>query len=150
MASGGARNRSGPPPNPNSGRSETLGRVFRELPAEGYHEPPPEFPLPWPGDRELDVWDEIWTSPQALAWSETPWRWRSIGLWVRFSVRTEHTKCPASLLGEVHRYADQIGLTPAGMKENGWIITKTEKAPEVHLAPARDFMARLSGNNGAE
>lgn len=127
MARGGARNRSGPAPDPSSLKSAKT-RTFSALPAEGYTGKPPAFPLPKPSARERAVWAEAWTSPQACAWADEPWRWRTIGMWVRWSVRMEDDDASAALGNVVVRFADQIGLTPAGLKENGWTIAAADVA----------------------
>lgn len=128
MARGGARNRSGPKPDEKSGRSDRRGVVFTALPAEGYDGATPEFPLPAATSRELEVWTEAWSTPQAAAWSVQSWRWRAVAMWVRWSVRMEAEDASAALGNVVIRYADQIGLTPAGMKENGWKIAEDDVA----------------------
>src|SRR5690606_2277727 len=117
MAHGGARNRSGPPADPNSGRSDARGYKLTALPAEGYSGEVPEFPLPDPTVRELEVWGEAWRTPQACAWSlpSERWRIRTVAMWVRLSVRCEAEDAGASLLGQLHRFADQIGMTTAGL-----------------------------------
>lgn len=130
MASGGARNRSGPPASATSGRSDRRGLRFDALPAGGYDGEAPRFPLPGATDRELEVWAEAWKTPQACAWA-TPsesWRHRTIALWVRTTVRCEQVDAGAALLSQLHRFADQIGLTPAGLAENGWAVSKDELA----------------------
>ena len=66
MARGGARNRSGPSPDPSSGRSDARGYSLTALPSEGYSGPVPPFPLPVPAARELELWAEAWASPQAI------------------------------------------------------------------------------------
>ena len=127
MARGGARNRSGPPADPKSLKSAKT-RAFTALPAEGYGGDVPDFPLPDPTGRELEVWAEAWRSPQAVKWAVEPWRHRTVAMWVRVSVACEDREVSASLLGQVHRFADQIGMTPAGLVENGWTITATVEA----------------------
>ncbi|SEN85605.1 hypothetical protein [Nonomuraea pusilla] len=102
--------------------------VFTALPAEGYDGEPPEFPLPLANARELEVWEEAWRTPQAAAWSIQPWRWRTVAMWVRWSVRMEAEDASAALGNVVVRFADQIGLTPAGLKENGWKIAEDDLA----------------------
>lgn len=132
MARGGARNRSGPPADPNSGRSARRGLSLSALPNEGYRGEVPEFPLEGASSRELAVWAEAWRTPQAAAWARESWRHRTVALWVRTSVRCEEPDAGAALLAQVHRFADQIGLTPAGLKENGWAIAAAEiEPPEV-------------------
>lgn len=130
MARGGSRNRSGPPADPNSGRSERRGYSLTALPAQGYDGPVPDFPLPAPTDRELEVWAEAWTTPQACAWSmpSESWRTGTVALWVRTKVRCEDPEAPASLLGQLHRFADQIGMTTAGLAEMGWRVAVDETA----------------------
>ena len=133
MSTGGARNRSGPPVDPNSGRSERRGLTFRTLPRTGYEGKPPRFPLPalelvteavtkHRRSRELALWRWAWTTPQAVAWSEEPWRWHTIAMWVRVAALCESSAAKASDRTALHRFADQIGLTPAGLRENGWHI----------------------------
>lgn len=143
MARGGARNRSGPRPDPNSLRSAKTGYVLTALPAEGYQGEIPEFPLPDPTARETEVWRQAWRTPQAAAWSTQPWRWRTVALWVRWSVRMEDPEAGAALGNVVVRLADQIGMTPAGLKENGWAIAKDEVAEKrAEKTPVRRVSAR--------
>ncbi len=130
MARGGARNRSGPQPDPESGRSDKRGVVLTALPAQGFDGPIPEFPLPAALERELEVWQAAWRTPQAAAWSIEPWRHRTVALWVRWSVRLEAEDASAALGNVAVRFADQIGMTPAGLKENGWKIAPDETAPK--------------------
>jgi hypothetical protein len=178
MAKGGARNRSGPPLDPNSGRSDKLGVKLTALPAEGYRGEVPEFPLPkvdvyyeyfedkkkvreldegatearW--EREVALWEWAWSTPQAAAWSLAPWRWHSVAMWVRTSALCESSDATAADKNSLHRFADQIGMTPAGLKENGWAIAVDEVAPKraaVVEEPADDPRTRLMvvSNGGA-
>ena len=130
MSHGGARNRSGPPPDPKSGRSTRRGLSFKALPNEGYQGEIPEFPIPGAGDRELAVWDSLWRRPQAAAWAlpSEVWRHRTVALWVRTSVRAEEPEVSASVLAQLHRFADQIGMTTAGLAEMGWRVAVDETA----------------------
>lgn len=138
MPSGGARNRSGPQPDPNSGRSDRKGLTFRVLPVEGYQGEPPAFPLPMASARELELWKWAWSTPQAVAWAdELSWRVYTVGTWVRWSVKAEAEDAPAALVTATIRLQDQLGLTPAGLKENGWTIGTPEPAtPVLEQLPA--------------
>lgn len=129
MASGGARNRSGPVADPSSGRSDARGFKLTALPA-AYSGPVPAFPLPDLSVREAEVWAETWRLPQANAWAlpSELWRVRSVAMWVRLSVRCEDPDASASLLGQLHRFADQVGLTTAGLAEMGWRVAVDEVA----------------------
>lgn len=159
MTSGGARNRSGPQRDPHSGRSERTGFSLSALPNEGFGGEVPEWPLMrrmvhrWEyedkrrfqvldeeeteqvADREAELWEWAWRTPQAAAWSREPWRWLTVANWVRTQVIIEGDDATAADKGAVHRFADQIGLTPAGLKENGWSIAAADIEP---AAPADD------------
>ena len=134
MASGGARNRSEPPPDPNSGRSDRRGVTLSALPTS-YTGPVPDFPLPDESVRESEVWAQAWQLPQANAWAlpSESWRVRTVAMWVRLSVRCEDVEAGAALYAQLHRFADQIGLTTAGLTEMGWRVA-TEDEPAVSPA----------------
>lgn len=138
MAKGGARNRSGPPANPDSSRSDRRGFSLTALPAEGYKLPAPIFPLADASDAELDLWAEVWRTPQACAWAmpSESWRQRTVALWVRTRIRCEDPEAPASLLGQLHRFADQIGMTTAGLAEMGWRVAVDQVAEKREHEPA--------------
>jgi hypothetical protein len=151
MPRGGARNRSGPAPDPTSGRSERRGYKLTALPSEGYQGTPPKFPLPRTsrGDeaatrrfraREVQVWEQAWTTPQACAWAMEPWRHDVVAEYCRLKTVVElEPDANAALVSQLHRYRDQIGLTPAGLKDNGWAIAADEvgqKRDEHSDAPA--------------
>lgn len=131
MPRGGARNRSGPKADPTSERSDRRGYTLTALPAEGYDGPVPDFPLPDASDRELEVWEQAWRTPQACAWSmpSERWRVRTVAMWTRLSVRCEDPDAGAAHLAQLHRFADQIGMTTAGLAEMGWKVAVDETAP---------------------
>lgn len=165
MAKGGARNRSGPPADPDSGRSDRRGFSLTALPAEGYSGPVPDFPLPrrvvyrWEfedkrrfqvldgeateqvAERELELWAWAWRTPQACAWSmpSESWRLLTVAMWVRTFVLCEGSDATAADKGSLHRFADQIGMTTAGLAEMGWKVAVDEvgkKAAEKATQPA--------------
>ncbi|WP_418346182.1 hypothetical protein [Rhodococcus pyridinivorans] len=123
---GGSRNRSGPRAAMFSARSDQRQLKETVLSAAGYLGRIPKCPLPDLTDRELEVWNEAWRTPQAIQWIQEPWRWRTVGLWVRWTVKMEDPEAPAAVAAATTRLADQIGLTPAGLKENGWAIGTVE------------------------
>lgn len=156
MPRGGARNRSGPLADPNSGRSERRAFKLTALPAEGYAGPVPEFPLPQASDRELEVWESAWRTPQACAWSlpSEAWRVRTVAMWCRLSVRCEDVEAGAALLGQLHRFADQIGMTTAGLAEMGWKVAvdevadkAVEKSASAKPTSSRDRL-KVAGSGG--
>ena len=180
MTSGGSRNRSGPAADLNSLRSEKRGLALTALPGSGYAGQAPEFPLMpytvhrWEfeekrryqvvdveetaafRERELELWAQAWTYPQAAAWAREPWRWQTVAMWVRTVVVCESSAATAADKGAIHRFADQIGMTPAGLKENGWAIAHDQtaekreaKAQTARKPSARDRMKVVRGGDGA-
>src|SRR5699024_3695891 len=125
------------------------------LPSEGFQGEAPDFPLPDASDRELAVWAELWTTPQACAWSMQSWRWLNIADLVRLQVRGEAHDAPVNIATVVRQLRADLGLTPAGLKENGWAIAVDEvaaraaaKADEAPPAQRKSSRDRLSVVNG--
>ncbi|KQU48083.1 hypothetical protein ASG84_26590 [Rhodococcus sp. Leaf278] len=137
---GGARSRSGPKPSMYSARSDARDLKATRLPVEGYSDdfPPLSEFLPDATEREGLVWAEAWTTPQAAQWIREPYRFRTIAMWVRWTVKMEDPEAPAAVASAALRLADQIGLTPSGLKENGWVIVpKDQIVPESPPAKQR-------------
>ena len=59
----------------------------------------------------------------------------SIALWVRTFVLCESSHATAADKGSLHRFADQIGMTPAGLAENGWKIKVDDLAERAAHRP---------------
>lgn len=136
MTRGGARNRAGRNPQPGSETTFAL----TALPAEGWTGEIPEFPLPDPSPRELVVWERAWRTPQACAWQMPSERWRvpTVAMWVRQSVACEAADAPPTRLAQLHRFADQIGMTTAGLREMGWKVAADEVGAKRVDKPAED------------
>lgn len=159
----GGHARSGPAPDPNSARSDQRGISFTALPSSGHEGAVPEFPLPkrsvyskeWNEagkqvqvydaaetarvhDRELEYWAWLWRTPQACAWAlaSESWRLPSIALYTRTFVICESGEATAADKGSLHRFADDIGMTPAGLRVNGWAIAQDELSPRRSPAPS--------------
>lgn len=174
MPSGGHA-RSGPQPDPSSLTSAKRGLVLTTLPAEGFDGDAPAFPLPpvrvydiWFDDdgrhkvldeeategrreREAELWAWAWRTPQACAWSVGSWRWQTVALWVRTHAICESGDATAADKNSLHRFADQIGLTPAGMAFNGWKIAADQLAEKraERPAPAVTTRSRLKSVRNA-
>lgn len=129
MGSGGARNRSGPPVDPNSGRSDRRGISLTALPNEGYRGEVPEFPIPGASVRELEVWESLWRRPQACVWISQPWRWDALAELAMLQVRAESRDCPVNVFERMRQWRADLGLTPAGLLENGWAIATADIEP---------------------
>ncbi|GAC59329.1 MULTISPECIES: hypothetical protein [Gordonia] len=121
---GGARNRSGPTPSPTSARSDARDVRAKKLTVGGYAGdfPPLSNFLPDGTEREGVVWASLWRTPQAGQWIKEAWRHRAVAMYVRWLVRAEDPEATAATITAAQRLADQIGMTPAGLRENGWLI----------------------------
>lgn len=131
MAQGGARNRSGPPPDPNSGRSDARGYKLTALPSEGYDGEIPEWPLSaQPNPAETAAWSWAWRTPQACAWSTASESWRIpfVAQWARLHVRCSEPDAPGNLFASLFRLEDRIGFSTAGLAEMGWKVAVDETA----------------------
>ena len=166
---GGARNRSGPAKDPASARSDQLGYRLTALPPEGFQGPVPRWPLPRRelesaeetrrvAARERAMWRWAWRTPQAWGWAQPQEAWRLpvVAMWVRTFVICEGTAASAADKNSLHRFADQIGLTPAGLKENGWQVARDQVAEkraeqeveELAARSSRDRMKVIKGGRG--
>ncbi|WP_336791787.1 hypothetical protein [Gordonia malaquae] len=127
---GGARNRSGPAPSMHSARSDARDVRATKLPVGGYAGdfPPLSELLVDATEREGIVWADLWRTPQAAQWAREKWRHRVVAMYVRWLVRAEDREATAATINAAQRLADQIGLTPAGLKENGWLIVPDDSA----------------------
>lgn len=167
MPRGGARNRSGPPADPMSGRSDARGYSLKALPAEGYKGRVPKWPLPRRtayyvvdkvrhvdleateavAERELELWKWAWRTPQACAWSlpSERWRWHTIAMWVRTAVICEGSDATAADKNSLHRFADQIGMTTAGLAEMGWQVAVDELGAKAATRPVAEPSDQAGG-----
>jgi hypothetical protein len=144
--------RAGPAPDPSSARSEQRGinasASFTALPAEGHKGRPPSFERLLPKmtlgsaaltksfrARELAIWRRVWKTPQAAAWAREPWRHSTVALYCRIEASVERDpKSNAALLARLKELRTEIGLSPDGLRLNGWKI----KAEELQAKPPPD------------
>lgn len=157
MASGGARARSGPAPDPNALRRERDQGEWTMLPAAGRVAEPPEWPLEGKSDREATLWARLWVKPQALMW-ERLGQELEVALLVRNLAQVELPGAPVNLGTLVRQQQDSLGLTTPGMRANRWRIvaaepTKTQQPAAVGKSKparsARDRLELIAGGKGA-
>lgn len=147
MPRGGARAVSGPAPDPRSLKSaQAMDKGgWRTLPAEGREGDAPEWPLTTPADRELDLWDDMWSKPQATAWEDMGQE-LEVALFVRTLAEAERADARVDVKKMVRSYLDSLGLSVAGMNRNRWKIAPPVDEPAAvaptAAAPARRPSAR--------
>lgn len=149
MASGGARSRSGPPPDPNALRRDRKDDgEWLTLPAGGRDGEPPEWPLTtFTGEkkvkkaggrsdddasvfvvdheRELELWRSLWAKPQAVAWEKLGLEYE-VGLLVRRMSEAEQPGSHTSTGTLVRQMMDSLGLTTPGLRSNRWRLSDDE------------------------
>lgn len=76
----------------------------------------------------LQLWAELWHSPQAVVWDELGWT-RVVARYTKLAVAAEKSDATGSLLSEVRQLEDRLGLTPMAMKRLQWEI-EAEPAQE--------------------
>jgi hypothetical protein len=76
-------------------------------------------------ELELELWDEIWHTPQAVAWEKLRWT-REVAQYVRWKAKAELGDLDASK--EARMLGDRLGLTPRSLQDLRWTIASDEVA----------------------
>jgi len=139
--SGGARLRSGPPPDPSALKRDRDSH-WLELPRAGREGPPPEWPLTGRTKREAELWGQEWRRPQALVW-EANGQVLEVALYVRTLRRAEAVKASKALLSELRIQMDSLGLTIPGMLRLHWRIVGEPSPMAKPAGSVRSAKARL-------
>lgn len=134
MTSGGARARSGPAPDPNSYRSQNRDWVM--LPAAGFVGDVPGWPFEPDNQFELDMWSSLWRKPQAVMWDRLGLA-DQVAAYVRAYVESVAVEASSSLKTAVLRMETELGISVAGMRQNGWLIEDVRPAVSEQPAAAR-------------
>jgi len=115
------------------------------LPADGYTGPVPDFPLVAPTKRELDLWAQLWRTPQATQWESMT---LEVASYVRCLAVAEKPDATAAQWTLVRQVGDSLGLTKSGMLRNRWKIAELEQtaeAPASARVTARDRFKVVPG-----
>src|SRR6185369_16424302 len=136
MPSGGARARSGPPPDPKSIRNGRAGADWIHLPSSGRKGEPPAWPFPRPTKREKALWADLWKTPQALMW-EANGQELEVALYVRQLREAEQPGAAAAMRTLVLRQLENLGLSQPGLARNHWIISDSSAPEPRPAAPPR-------------
>jgi hypothetical protein len=139
---GGARTRSGPPPDPTALRRERDSNDWVKLPAAGRTGRTPPWPLVDPEPRELHLWRGLWRKPQALMWADLGQE-VEVALYVRRLCEAEVHESATNLSTLVRQLADSLGLTTPGLRAARWTIVDEEPIEQRTTAPAASARSRL-------
>lgn len=120
MTSGGARVRSGPPPDSQALRRDRDASTWTRIPSSRTG-PPPAWPLPRPTKRELAIWEQEWRRPQAVMWEAYGWQ-SQVAIYVRHLRMAEDPKASATARALLLRQEDALGISIGGLQRNRWII----------------------------
>jgi len=130
------------PPNPNAVRRNARPGV-EMLPAKGREGAPPAWPLELVTAAEIDLWRELWATPQAVAWERHGWT-RVVARYVRCVLAAEELNKDA--LSEARQLEDRLGLTPKAMRMLMWQVASdevAEKRAEKGTEPAESARGRI-------
>lgn len=76
-------------------------------------------------ELELELWRELWATPQAVAWERLLWT-REVAQYTRWKAKAELGDLNASK--EARMLADRLGLTPRSLQDLRWTIASDEVA----------------------
>ncbi|MFD7786520.1 hypothetical protein ACFV4Q_26065 [Streptomyces nojiriensis] len=123
----------GPLPNPAKGRSRHTAARASEQPKARHGvislppvctDPVPELP---PGrawtDDEAEMWESLWTGPQANEWDDS--FVMAVAMYVSHTFAVLGKEASAWHAQEARHLGDRLGLTPQGMAALGWQLPPT-------------------------
>ena len=152
MASGGARARSGPAPDPMALRRDRKSDKdgWITLPAAGRTEPAPAWPLvdDEPSARELAVWESFWRKPQAVIW-ERDQILEPVAMFVRQYIEGMDRKASAENRKTVRMMFSDLYLTSDSMTR-ARIRIAPDELREKRAAPAKEAPKRSSSRSRFE
>ena len=146
MPKGGARSRSGPPPDPNAlRRSRASDPAWTKIPAAGRGKPAPEWPLVTPSERELELWEAWWAQPVAVMWEESHSE-HYVAFTVRMFAEAEMPKARTEDRKSLNQMMANLYLTPDAQLRARILIVAEDAAAEPVGEPSNvtDIKDRLN------
>ncbi|MFI9562408.1 hypothetical protein [Streptomyces rishiriensis] len=80
------------------------------------------------------MWAELWASPQATQWFDAyvP----IVAMYVQIVCQSLRGSATAGLAQEARHLADHLGLSPSGMRSQGWVMEAVNThTGELHALP---------------
>lgn len=137
---GGARARSGPPPDPNALRRDRKDDAgWTTLPAEGRKGRAPKWPLTKASARESELWRSEWKRPQAVEWKRNGQE-IEVAMYIRNLVEAEVPGAAKGLRDLVRQGQEALGLSLPGLARNRWRIGE---GGEAKAAPVADNVVSI-------
>jgi hypothetical protein len=127
------------PPKPDAVRRNARPGITM-LPAGGREGDAPDWPLDGLSPGELDLWRELWATPQAVAWERLGWT-RIVARYCRVAIVAEGLDKDA--MSEARQLEDRLGLTPKAMRMLMWQIAADEVAEKRAEAPTPTARGRI-------
>jgi len=118
-----------PPKDPSQRRRRNLPPSELMLPAAGRQGDPPPFPIHRPTVSELELWAQLWATPQAVAWDQLGWT-RSVARYCRVVIQAERLDSPIALGAEARQFEDRLGLSPMAMRRLAWKVDDRDELEE--------------------
>lgn len=114
------------------------------------------WPLTGLSDREFELWRDLWSKPQAVAWEALDQGYE-VALFVRALAQAEQPDAKVDLQRVVRQYLDSLGLSVQGMLRNRWKVAPAAEAqaaaepdaPPVRRPSARDRLKIVPRDEGA-
>lgn len=84
----------------------------------------------WPlsrtaSDRELALWRELWTKPQAVLWEQNMLEYQ-VAMHVRTAVEAEGPRASKAMRAVAHKQAVSLLLTPTSLRRAGYRVSPLE------------------------
>src|SRR5690606_34046733 len=115
-------------PDPPALRRERDAGQWVTLPASGRKGPVPEWPLPAPTERELELWRQMWCKPQALLW-ERNGQHQEVAMYCRRFAAAEEHGASVALGTLVRQMMDSLLLTIPAMRSARVRIADVDETP---------------------
>ena len=146
MVQGGARTRSGPPPDPSALRrdrkSDAGWSVLPAVPDVAV----PDWPLVTQTVREVELWGRFWAKPQAVLWEQNG-QVLEVAMHVRCFAEAEESGAATPLRTLVRQQADALLLTMPAMLAARVRIAGDELASKRPAAADVEQSARSSSRS---
>jgi hypothetical protein len=141
MPKGGARGRSGPPPDPNALKRDKDQAFWESLPRDGREGDPPEWPLENQTERESELWVREWARPQAVMWERNSQE-LEVAMYVRSFASAEQMNATVAARTLVRQQQEALGISLPGLLRNKWKIEEPSKASAQRKAGRASKSAR--------